>query len=245
MLRVLKRGLRRTLQRLGYDVIALGQPSPRSSALVRQLALHQVGCVLDVGANTGQFGLDLRRAGFRGRIISFEPMKQPFSELQRRALQDPNWDCRNTALGSVASNLDIHVSRNSVSSSILPLEARTLHAEPSVEVIGKEAISVEALDDVFRELVSTNTPCFLKLDVQGYEREVLKGASQVLPQLAGLVLESSLVPLYQGEWLLPDALIEMDKIGYRLAGLEPEFTDPNSGELLQVNALFWNRSLWP
>jgi len=68
---------------------------------VKQLESRQVNVVLDVGANSGQYATDLRRAAYKGRIVSFEPLSGPFSLLERSAARDPLWNCRQCALAPI------------------------------------------------------------------------------------------------------------------------------------------------
>lgn len=241
--KALKKQIRRALNRFGYDIVRLATPARPRSALVDGLVNRNISVVLDVGANTGQFAQWLRRSGYQNRIVSFEPVSAPFSELQANAESDPLWYVENLALGSEVHRAQINISRNSVSSSILELESRTLEAEPSVEYIDSEAIDVDQLDNVLPRLVTPVERVFLKLDVQGYEREVLRGAEQSLPRLEGLVVESSLSSLYKREWLFPDVLEYFSSRGFYISSIEREFSDQRTGELLQVNAVFWRRRL--
>jgi len=241
----IKKIVRGTIERAGYDVNLRSNPAPRTWILAAQLNRRGIDCVFDVGANTGQFGTDLRASGFRGRIVSFEPLAAPFKRLQDRALIDQNWICQNVALGRGCEPIVMNVSANSVSSSILTVEQRNVLAEPAVATVATEVVEQSTLDISFPLFRASAKRVFLKLDVQGFEREVLAGASKSLSEFDGLIMESSLVPLYSGEWLFPEALAAMLSHGFRLAGVEPEFTDPATGEQLQINALFWNIAKCP
>lgn len=165
------------LNRLGYDVMRWsGKTQPRNS-LVEQLDARGISVVLDVGANIGQFGEMLRRSGYRKRIVSFEPVSASFALLNVRAAVDPQWEVVNVALGASSQHSRINISRNSVSSSIRELEQKTLLAEPKVEYVHSEVVVMEPLDSLFTQFVAKSDRSFLKVDIQGYENELLKGRS--------------------------------------------------------------------
>ena len=237
-MKIIKRLIRRSLINLGYDIVVLEQAHPHNS-LVDQLISRKISVVLDVGGNIGQFAHHLRHFGYRNRIISFEPVRTSFVRLRARADVDPSWEAVNLALGSASSQTDINVSKNFVSSSIRDNEDRNLAAEPTVEFIYTESIKVEPLDKIFPRYVSLNDRPFLKVDVQGYENEVFKGAESSLPYFEGIILECSFSSLYKGEWLFNEVLEFFTLRGFLLAEIEPAFVDPKTGELLQVNTLFW------
>ena len=193
-----------------------------------------------MGANIGQFAQQLRQFGYCNRIVSFEPVRDSFELLKTQAEADPFWETTSLALGAYSHRARINISRNSVSSSIRDLETKTLIAEPTVEYINSECISVESLDTVFSRFVSPTDKVFLKVDVQGYENEVFQGALQSLHRVEGLVLECSLSSLYKGEWELLDALEFFNSKNFVLWDMERVFSDRRTRKLLQVDAVFWN-----
>ena len=110
----------------------------RRATLMRK---REIDLVLDVGANKGQFGLSLRnQIGYRGRIVSFEPLSEAFAELRRIAARDVAWSCHNLALGDETGSATINISANSHSSSLLPVSEHTLEIEPSVAYLGHETV---------------------------------------------------------------------------------------------------------
>jgi hypothetical protein len=133
----------------------------------------------------------------------------------------------------------INVARNSVSSSILPMNAIHRKAAPSSLFVGTELVEMRRLDRVAREVIEQARRPFLKIDTQGYERHVLEGSRDVLERLRGIQLEISLVPLYEGSPTLSEILRIMEEWGFALYALLPAFTDPQSGRMLQVDGLFF------
>jgi FkbM family methyltransferase len=214
------------------------QPREEDHRRVRLLASRGVNLVLDVGGNIGQYALRTRSAGYRGRIVSFEPLRSAYAELSARTATDPEWDCRRQALGSSPGEAEIHVSQNSYSSSLLEIEDRHLESAPESAYVGSESVSVVGLDEIWDDVVRPGERPYLKLDVQGFELEVLRGAERSLSKVIGVESELSLVPLYEGAPLHREVIDHLEAAGFRLAGLEPEFFDPETAELLQVQGIF-------
>lgn len=237
----LRLGLRRLLRRLGYEVHPF---TPAESALARRKMLMQhygVQTVLDVGANTGQYAQELRiDIEFSGDIISFEPLPTAFQELERTCRRDPRWRALNCALGSAPEFREINVAANSLSSSLLTMLERHRDAASGSGYIGKARIEVRTLDSLFDELLPAPAPkeIYLKIDTQGFEREVLKGATNSLPRIRTIELELSLVPLYRDGPLLEEMCELMRSHGYTLVWLESGFVDARSGQTLQADGVF-------
>lgn len=223
----------------GYDVRRIRPPQHPVNKLIHQIARRGIDVVFDVGANTGQFARELRSVGYAGRIVSFEPVRATFAQLASNAGLDPQWDAINCALGATEGTATINVSRNTWSSSIRPLAKGIVQIEPAVEYVSQELVPMRTLDGLFANYVRDGDRVFLKLDVQGFENEVLKGASQCLRKCEGALAEASLTPVYQGEWLLDTMLHHLRTNGFTLFDVVEAFRDPNSGQLLQVDVLFW------
>ncbi|ORV16694.1 FkbM family methyltransferase [Mycobacterium celatum] len=208
---------------------------------VKQLESHQVDVVLDVGANSGQYAADLRKAAYKGRIISFEPLSGPFSILNRRASADSLWDCRRYALGDFDGTIPINVAGNAgQSSSALPMLKSHQDVYPPANYIGVEDVPIHRLDSVVPEILRPDDATFLKVDVQGFEKQVLAGGkSTVGDRCVGLQLELSFLPLYEGGMLAREALELVHSLGFTLTGLLPCFTDFRNGRMLQADGIFF------
>ncbi len=164
------------------------------------LATAGVDLVLDVGANLGQTRDKLRAAGYAGRIVSFEPVPAAHAELERRAAVDPAWRIApRMALGAAAGEVVINVSQASDMSSVLSAGPQLLEALPKTRVVGQVTAPLAALDDLLDDYCPAGATAFLKIDTQGFERQVLAGARATLGRVAGVQLELSLFPLYEGE----------------------------------------------
>lgn len=202
------------------------------------LTEHRVDLVLDVGAATGGYGTQLRLFGYAGRIVSFEPMTAPFAELSATAAGDATWTARQAALGDEAGESVINIATNSDSSSLLPMNSTHTDAAPSVGIVGTETVKVERLDDVIDEIAGPDDRIFLKVDAQGFERQVLAGAEKTLARCQGLQLELSFVPLYDGGMLIDDAIGLAYEAGFQMVGIEQGWAAP-SGQMLQADGVFF------
>jgi FkbM family methyltransferase len=235
-----KNKTRNILRRIGFDMIRYNPQTTHEAALARLLAVHEIDTVLDVGANEGQYATMVRRAGFKGKIISFEPLAGAHSKLKQAAARDPLWTVASRmALGDHEGSLAMHVAANSVSSSALSMLDAHLHAAPESAYIGCETVPVSKLDTVVEDMQVGGQNLFLKIDVQGFEPKVLDGASRLLRRIRGVQLELSLVPLYDGEMLFLSQVDCMARGGFELWSLIPGFVDGETGRTLQVDGIFF------
>jgi FkbM family methyltransferase len=229
------------LRRLGYELNRY-EPGPRLfDEDVRRAKLLQsegINLVLDVGANAGQYAKRLRRAGYGQRIVSFEPLAQAYAELERQADSDALWSAHRLALSDEERSAEIHVSANSWSSSLLAMGERHLESAPDSAYVGTETVTTARLDAIWDQIVRADERVFLKMDVQGFEMHVLRGAEKCLAEVAGIQAELALVHLYEGDSSWRTVIDHIESRGFELAGLEPGFEDPVSGRMLQADGIF-------
>jgi FkbM family methyltransferase len=234
--------VRTFLERRGY-ILLRGQVQDKS-ALARRKSLivsNDIDLVIDVGANTGQYGRGLRRLGYTGRIVSLEPMTQVFFALQDEADKDSNWTAINMGLGDQPGKLKLHISENSISSSLLEMMPTHEHYAPKSIYVREEIIEVSTLNILFSEVRGTANKIWLKLDVQGFEDRVLNGATTALASIDFVQTELSLIPLYDSQMTYLPLCALLDRLGFDLIGLEPGFVDPKTGTLLQFDGIFRKR----
>ncbi len=163
------------------------------------LAAHNIDVVLDIGANRGQTAERLRRDGFKGEIISIEPLPALQEELQAKAAKDANWRVlQPLAIGESVGETVINMSVAPDMSSILGASGELLQAYPKTAVLDQITVSMTTLDALYAELKPAGN-VFVKIDTQGYEMAILKGAEETLKTVKGLRVEMSLEPLYDGE----------------------------------------------
>jgi FkbM family methyltransferase len=236
----LKRMLRRMIRQMGWDVTPFRPQEAEFARLMRMLVTHRVNLVLDVGANTGQFAKDLRDAGYAGRIISFEPLTDAHGRLVANARGDALWTVApRMAIGDHEGVAEIHVSRNSLSSSILPMLQAHLEAEPGSDYVATETVPMGTMDRAVTQYLRPTDVPFLKLDVQGYESAVLDGAVSTLQRSVGVQIELSLVPLYQGQDLWLPMIQRLEGLGFQLWSLSPGFMSEQTGRLLECDAVMF------
>jgi len=219
---------------------------PREHEYFQQLlAARGIASVIDVGANAGQFGRYLReKLAYTGRIVSVEPLPDAFEALVKRAAADRDWTAMQLALGDAEGVLPINVAGNSVSSSLLPMLARHEAAAPRSRYQGTVDVRVERLESVPELRAATNASCMLKIDAQGYELPVLRGAGGLLDRFSLLYLEVSLVPLYESSALIEDVIAYLRQRGFVPVAIHRGFTD-RFGQQLQSNILFANVARMP
>lgn len=210
------------------------QEHPRVKRILDQLDTRTV---LDIGANSGQFAQQLRATGFTGRIISFEPQADAHLALVAAAAADAQWTiAERCALGDTEGSLTMHRAGNSVSSSLLPMLGSLAEAAQDARAVGQEVVPVHRLDQ-HSDLDAVTGDFFAKIDTQGYELHVLRGAEKIMPRIAGLLVEASLVPLYDGQPLLAEVVAFLDAHGFAIVDLLPEFQHPQHGQMLQVDLI--------
>jgi FkbM family methyltransferase len=212
-----------------------------SNHLSLLLSRLRINCVIDVGANRGQYGAELRRIGYAGRIVSFEPVMQSFERLDDASRRDPNWIAFNYALGEARGSLEIYVTRESALSSVYPLNeyaARRFQKERA-EVLRTEKAKLARLDDFLDEAVSgiDRPRVFLKMDTQGYDLRVIEGATRSLRRTVGLQSELSVIPISDG---MPDyltALRRYRELGFEVTGFYPVMRDRDSLVLVEFDCV--------
>jgi FkbM family methyltransferase len=229
--------LRVLVRWFGRDLVKVRQ-GPGAGSGLDVLAARGITLVLDVGANTGQFAKLVRRHGYRGRMACFEPLAVPFAALQERVRGDAQVVTVQAAVGAVPGEGMMHVAGNAEASSLLPALPRMAEVAPEARAVGQEGVRVTTIDEALPAWLQPQDRVFLKVDAQGYEQAVLDGARQSLPRIEAVQLEISLVPLYEGAPSLRDLLDRMQALGFELWGLQPVFSDPRTGQLLQVDAVF-------
>lgn len=236
---MIKRLLNRIAERCGYVVFRDDVRFHPEECLKRLSERFGEGTVLDVGANVGQFGRALRGSGYRGRILSFEPLSSAYEKLRASAQGDDLWlIAPRCAVGAAEGTAEINIASNSASSSILEKSEDLRNAVPELAYVGKETISVKTLDHLVDQHGPAEGPLYLKIDTQGYERAVLEGAGEVLKRCRAVQMEMSLTSLYEGELLFDEVLPLMKSKGFTLFALFPGFCDRESGQTLQVDGIF-------
>ena len=236
----LKKSLKRLINTAGFELRRLKPKTNSAYQLLIGLKRFDIDLVFDVGANGGQFASGLRDVGYLEQIVSFEPLSAASQSLSACAAGDAKWQVHQRgAIGDFDGEIEINVAGNSVSSSVLPM--MEAHASASVKsaYVGSEKVPIFRLDSVTPGYMSATSRAFLKIDTQGFEWQVLDGASETLASAQGILCELSLVPLYEGQRLWLDMIKRIEHEGFTLWALQPGFTDPRDGRTLQADAIFF------
>jgi len=226
------------VKHLALRSIAAGVQLPDASlgrfqelaSLKRLLADLNINCVIDVGANRGQFASEVRGIDFKGQMYSFEPIASEFAQLQASFAGDTKWRGFQMALGSADGETELNVIPGlTVMSSILEPKSKWpgIHAE---------TVQVRRLDALWSELLAgIEVPrVLLKMDTQGFDLNVFAGASGCLSSIACLQSELSIVPLYEQMPHYLDALRTYEAAGFRLYNMAVVSRTPQ-GSLQELN----------
>jgi FkbM family methyltransferase len=192
--------------------------------------------VVDIGANRGQFALVARQCQRQARVISFEPLPAAAAKFRAVFAGDDRVALHEVAIGPVPGNATLHVSRRDDSSSLLPITATQVALFPGTAEAATTMVRVAPL----REFVSAEDiqpPAFLKLDVQGYELEALRGCEDLLDRFAYVYAECSFVELYAGQALEDEVIAWLRERGFRLRGVHNTEYDLG-GRAIQADFLF-------
>src|SRR5688572_15690819 len=166
----MKQALQALLRSCGYELRSYSLLRNHGLRRARVLRSGGVRLLLDGGANRGDYALEQRRLGYEGEILSIEPLTGPFRILERRARRDPLWSCLQVALAARDGELEMREAEISQVSSALEATG-AVHTDgwQTGKVLNVRASRIDSI-------VRPSTPVFLKLDLQGYELEALKGA---------------------------------------------------------------------
>jgi len=211
------------------------------SQIAKILTTFDVKYVIDIGANEGQYASEIRRLGYKHSIYSVEPLTEAHNKLLKNSRSDCNWHAIDRcAVGSKTEKAEINVSSNSVSSSLLILEPDHLEACASSQIIGTEPVDIMSADDLVKKLDIKLKDTFIKLDVQGYELNVLKSFSRI-DEFKGVQLECSFASLYKNAALYYDIIEFLEKNGFGCWAISQGFTDNKTGRTLQADLVYINK----
>ncbi|WP_019867365.1 FkbM family methyltransferase [Methylovulum miyakonense] len=234
-----KKIIKNTFRRFGLEINRYAPESSQAAQITSILRKFEIDLVFDIGANEGQFASEIRSGGYAGNIVSFEPLSNAYVVLQQTSARDTKWVVYpRCALGAHNDEIEINISGNSVSSSLLTMLDSHISAAPHSTYIGRESVPLLTLDSMAFGFTEKFKNPFLKIDTQGFEWEVLNGAQNVLPHMRGILLELSLVPLYEGQHLWQEMMERLIAEGFDLWAIQPGFTDPHNGRTLQVDGIF-------
>lgn len=206
-----------------------------TTGLARQGVMPRT--VIDVGANVGQFAIASAKTFPGAKVYSFEPAPDCVESLRSNTRALSGIEIFPVAVGDTSGTVELHVNRHAHSSSLLPLDARHRDAFPEAVETGSVAVPLRTIDEML-DGKDLPYPVLMKLDVQGYEPQALRGAVRTLARIDYLLIEVSFKPMYQGEMLFDQVAALAEQLGFRFLRPLDWLAHPGSGEILQMDALF-------
>jgi len=220
--------------------------STSSELRIAKILKHQkIDTVIDIGANTGQFAESLFDFGYNGKIISFEPGEKAYSEILKRSKNHSKWIiAEKCALGNKDGSIDLYISENSVFSSVLEIKnAHSLQKKDS-RIIRTESVNMHRLDSIIHNYLDKNDrTILLKIDTQGYEKEVLEGAAELFKKIVGIKIEIPVFPIYDKTGFTFYEILELMRINnFQPYNFEVEGVDLKKGHINTIDGLFFKDS---
>ena len=210
------------LNKYGYECIRKKKNPTLKSHLFNLIDQYLIDIVIDVGANHGQFGNLLRSIGYKGEILSFEPTKKSFEILSEASSRDDRWKIYPLGLGDKKISEKINIFESSDFNSLLqPNDMGKATFKNKLKKLHSESINIETLNRILAPHALKGRRIFLKMDTQGYDLNVFKGASKYYSNIACLLTEISLQPIYQKMPDYHETLSFYESKGFAVSGLYP------------------------
>lgn len=234
--------VRETLRRVGIDVGRWPRPHDDfllDGALAAVLRAQHVNCVLDVGANVGQFGHKIRAVGYTGRIVSFEPSLTALPALRAVAEQDYSWTVRPVALGSAAGTAKLHRYGSSDFDSLHTALAAGQARFPVLTEVGRSTVTVATLATEFPEAVAgiAKPRILLKSDTQGHDLDVFRGYPG-LPGVVAVLVELSAQAIYKDQPHMTKVIDWLQAEGFMPVAFQPISRAADRLRVIEFDGLF-------
>lgn len=199
---------------------------------------HPFNTIIDIGANTGPFSFAMRLLLPESQIFAFEPLPLCYKNLVKNLAPMGKFTAFQTAIGDEQAEVEMWQSEFSESSSLLPMDDLHKQAFPHTANAQLVNVPLAPLDDYLDKL-EFNSPVLLKIDVQGYEDKVIRGASKTLKHVDCIITELSFKTLYEGQPLFAEMYQLVTSCGFRYAGNFDVLLSPTDGSVLQVDGIFY------
>jgi len=220
---------------MGVAIERFPPPGTSSWQLKQVLERYSVDLVIDVGAHEGEFARKIRsEAGYRGRVISFEPHADSYEALSKRMKSDSLWTGQQLALGDAPGTMRLLTFEGSAMNSVFTPNAFGMSTFGSMRPTGSEEVPVQRLDS----LVLRGEALLLKTDTQGYDLRVLEGATGILDRVVAIIIELSVKPIYDGTPFWIDTVLRLRTLGFGPAGLFPISRDPHDLQVIEFDGIF-------
>jgi FkbM family methyltransferase len=230
-----ERRMKRLLRRMGVEVTRYPAPNTLPRKLHQIIALRGITRVVDVGAHEGGFMRMLRdTVGYENSAISFEPSKRSYERLVRDRAGDRHWVGYNLALGSTDGTRDLNVFSGTDFNSFRRPNELGLDRFESLRPTGAETVSVVRLDAE----IGAEVPTLLKIDTQGFDLDVLSGATGIMQSIRAILIELPVRTIYDGAPNLLTMVSELRSLGYEIAGLFPLSLDRDRLRVIEFDGVF-------
>lgn len=203
---------------------------------------NNIDLVIDVGANTGQFAESLFDFGYTKDVISFEPVLTCHNTLIERSKKYKSWTvAERCAIGERDGKVPIHITEDSVFSSVLKIQDWHSKLKPKSEIVKTEDVALFSLDTILKKYDPdlAKRRIILKIDTQGYEQQVLEGATELLKTVVGIKIEIPLTPIYENVGLLfYDTMTFLNENGFSPYSFNNEGVNLTTGRVNTIDGLF-------
>ena len=197
--------------------------------------------VLDIGASEGSFSKAIAEVFPNIKIFAFEPIPMIYKILTDNMVSNTNFTSYNCGLGNDEGKVDFNLNASSTSSSFLSQDNQHKDAFPETSISSETIqVKVNKLDRLIKRSMIL-FPLFVKIVVQGFERDVLNGGSQIIQQAEVILIEMSFVELYKGQALFPEIYSILVDWGYDYAGDIFQHSSKKDGRILQCDSVFLRR----
>lgn len=203
--------------------------------------VHNIQTIMDIGANTGKYAYTMSEVFPEAQIYSFEPLPECYHELCRRMANVKRFTAYNIGLGSKSGTSTFFRNKYSSASSFLPMTQVHKQAFPQTKEAFSEQSRIVRLDDIAHELV-IKEPLLVKIDVQGYEMQVLEGGMSVIQKASIIILETSFEALYEDQSLFHDLYLYLESWGFHFSGIIEQHRG-GDGRILQADSIFLSSSI--
>ena len=193
--------------------------------------------VIDVGANAGQFAVAANKLYPGATIYPIEPDPRVADLLQKNVGKAIAKNVMITAVGDLPGIAQFHVNRDPQVSSLLKLGADRIESFPNSDVIEQINVPVNTLDTLFSTII-LDGPILLKIDAQGFEDRVIRGASQLLKRVSWILIEVSFSKLYEDEKDFISIYRLLQTYGYEFVRPMNFHISPKTGDIIEMDALF-------
>jgi FkbM family methyltransferase len=235
MLGIITRPVRSLLNTFGYEVMKIQTPLTHTTT-GNWISKLNIGTIIDIGSNEGQFIGQINQVIPGKKIIAFEPIKQCFEKLVVNT-KNLNVLAFNCGLSDLNGTTEINISQNFVSSSILPMAKLHKNLYPESNYVNTQIIELKRLDDAIKD-VTLRDNILIKMDVQGYENKVIAGGEETIKKAAILIVESSFQPIYEGQWLFEDLFQYFISKGFKFVGFTEQINSKQTGIPVYADSIF-------